>query len=258
MVRRVLWAAALALVLSGSGPLWAQAQEDGGVSFDNHGQELLESLTVPPVKGAPFSLQLSTEWVKPMNNGGTFTLVNSRPIKRDSAGRVYEERWLLVPKGSRVVSRMSWIQIADPVTKTLLECSERQHKCALENWRGWNQPAAHPELRQSGALAGGHGTLVHEDLGGQRVDGLPVHEYRDTVTLDPGVMGNDLPLVTVRDVRFSAELGINLTSTLDTPQSGRQVFTVAEIATGEPDPKWFQAPAGYEVIDMRGAGQGRP
>jgi len=49
-----------------------------------------------------------------MNNGGTFTTVNSRPIKRDSTGRIYQERWLMSPKGSNIPSRMSWIQIADP------------------------------------------------------------------------------------------------------------------------------------------------
>ena len=236
----------------------AQAQEDGGVSFDNRGQELLESLTVPPMPNAPFSLQLSTEWIKPMSNGGTFTQVNSRPIKRDSAGRIYEERWLLIPKGSKIISRMSWIQIADPVAKTLLECSERLKKCALEDWRGWNQQPAHPELASSGPLSSGHGTRLHEDLGAQRFAGLAVHGYRDTVTLNPGVLGNDLPLVTVREVRFCPELGIDLSSMLETPQSGRQVFTVTEITTTEPDPKWFQAPAGFEIVDQRAAARKYP
>lgn len=248
-MRQFFWIPLVALALCGA----VQAQEDGGVSFDNHGQELLESLTVPPLAGSPFSLQLATQWVKPMNNGGSFTQVNSRPIKRDSAGRLYQERWLLVPKGSKLVSQRSWIQIADPIAKTLLECSEAVKRCRLQNWRGWNQPAAHPELGVSGPLSSGHGTRTHEDLGGQRFAGLPVHGYRDTTTLNPGVMGNDLPLVTVREVRFSPELGFNLSSVLDTPQSGKQTFTVTEITTTEPDPKWFQPPGGFEVVDLRPA-----
>ena len=47
------------------------------------GQEVLQSIFVPFLSNAPFSLTLATEWSRPMNNGGTFATVNSRPIKRD-------------------------------------------------------------------------------------------------------------------------------------------------------------------------------
>jgi hypothetical protein len=82
---------------------------------------------------------------------------------------------------------------------------------------------------------------------------LPVHEYRDTTTLNSGVMGNDLPMSTVRQYRYSAELGINLTSVLDAPQLGKQMFTVTEISTTEPDASFFQPPQGYKVVDHRKA-----
>ena len=87
--------------------------------------------------------------------------------------------------------------------------------------------------------------------GGASFAGLPVHEYRDTTTLNSGVMGNDLPMSTVRQYRFSPELGINLTSVLDTPQLGRQIFTATEVSTTEPDPAFFQPPQGYQVVDHR-------
>ena len=232
-------------------PFCAAAQEDGGVSYDNHGQELLESVFVPALAYAPFSLTLATEWSRPMSNGGTYTVVNSRPIKRDAEGRIYEERWLLAPKGTKIQSRMSWIQIADPVAKTLLECNARVHVCELEDWRFGSRLPAKPENAKSGPLASGHGTHDHEDLGSQFFAGLPVHAYRETTTLNPGVMGNDRPMVTIREFRFSPELGFNLSSTLDTPQLGHQVFTVTEITTTEPDPKFFLAPEGYRVVDVR-------
>ncbi len=239
-------------------PFLAPAQEDGGVSYDNHGQELLESVFVPAVAHAPFSLTLATEWSRPMNNGGTYTVVNSRPIKRDAEGRIYEERWLLIPKGSKIPSRMSWIQIGDPIAKTLLECSARTHICHLEDWRSSGQPPAQPENARSGPLANGQGTHDHEDLGPQFFAGLPVHAYRETTTLNPGVMGNDRPMSTVREFRFSSDLGLNLSSTLDTPQLGHQVFTVTEITTTEPDPKFFLTPEGYRVVDVRKAATPRP
>jgi hypothetical protein len=64
-------------------------------------------------------------------------------------------------------------------------------------------------------------------------------------------MGNDLPMVTVRHYRFSAELGFNLTSVVEAPQIGKQTFTVTEISTTEPDASWFQPPQGYTVVDHR-------
>ena len=66
--------------------------QDGGV------REVLESIAVPPKAGAPFTLTLETEWQKLLYDGGTVTFVNKRRIARDAAGRVYQERWALVPK----------------------------------------------------------------------------------------------------------------------------------------------------------------
>src|SRR5207244_509634 len=86
----------------------AMRQSDGGV------RETLESIVVTPVPNAPFSLKLQTEWIRNLGDAGTFTLANERRIARDGRGRIYEERWLLVPKSGKVESQMNVIQIADP------------------------------------------------------------------------------------------------------------------------------------------------
>ena len=108
-------------------PAVAQTQRDGGIGVDGQGREVLESIHVPPIPHAPFSLTLATEWTRPLLQGGTFTVFNSRPIKRDSNGRIYEERWLLMPKGNNARPQMSYIQIYDPSAETFLECSVRTH-----------------------------------------------------------------------------------------------------------------------------------
>jgi hypothetical protein len=231
----------------------AAAQDDRGIDVeqDGGGQEVLQSIFIPPIAHAPFSLILATEWARPINDGGTFTIVNTRPIKRDSEGRIYQERWLLAPKGSDIPSTMSWIQIADPVAHTLLECSVRQHLCELEDWNGSRNVRYEPSRFQSGPLPDGKGQRTHEDLGAETVAGLPVHAYRDTTTLAAGVLGNDRPMSTIREFRYSSELGINLISILETARLGRQTFTVTEISTTEPDPSFFQAPTGYRVVNHR-------
>ncbi len=233
---------------------YAYAQEnEQSIAADGGSQTLLQSIHVPLIPNAPFSLTLSTEWTRPMANGGTFTVVNTRAIKRDRQGRLYEERWLLAPKGSNGSSRMNYIQIADPTARTLYNCSVFRHVCELLTLSSSEARLIPPSLFKSGPLPGGKGSILHEDLGVQTFAGLPVHGYRDTTTFDPGALGNDLPMAIIREFRYSSELGINLSSMLDNPQSGHQVFTVTAISTTDPDPALFQIPIGYKVVDRRNA-----
>jgi hypothetical protein len=251
-LNRGLVALAIA-ILVGAGGRVVQAQDDANTAAsDGGGQEILQSIFVPLIAHAPFSLTLATEWMRPMNNGGTYTVVNSRPLKRDNLGRIYEERWLLSPKGSNIPSQMSWIQIGDPLARTLYQCNVRQKVCELLTLSTFAVTGKFDPTRlKSAPLKDDKGTFTHEDLGAGLFAGVPVEQYRDTTTLNPGVMGNDLPMSTVRQYRFSAELGINLFSVLDTPQLGRQMFTVTEISTTEPDASFFQPPQGYKVVDHR-------
>lgn len=115
---RILFAGILALLPSLSLAQAAQSvspeqshiaapSRDGGV------REVLESIVIPPLPNAPFTATLDTEWVRYAGEGATITLVNERHIARDRNGRVYQERWYLVPKNGKVKSEMNWIQIAE-------------------------------------------------------------------------------------------------------------------------------------------------
>jgi hypothetical protein len=255
LYKRLLVLAIVITLTTGARVVCAQSPDEGGVTYDGGGEEVLQSIFVPFMAHAPFSLTLTAEWSRPMNNGGTFTTANNRPIKRDSAGRIYQERWLMSPKGSNIPSRMSWIQIADPVAHTFYECNPRQKVCELRTLQDSVTARFDPSRIQSGTIRDNKGdekgTRTHEDLGAQLFVGMPVHEYKDTTTLNPGVLGNDLPMTTVRQYRFSPELGFNLSSLVEAPQIGRQTFAVTEISTSEPDPSFFQPPHGYQVVDHR-------
>lgn len=226
-------------------------QEDGGVSYFGRGQEVLESIYVPNVKGAPFSLQLATEWTRPLLSGGTITAVNSRPIKRDSEGRIYMERWLLVPKGTNIRSRMSYIQIDDPVSGLYYECNARTHVCQQGPHEDAPPLKEPPSLTKSGPVWGGRAYRQHEDLGAEMVVGVPVHAYRDTMTVQPGAMGNSQLTTYHRDMKFSEALGFNLVSIVQSPSLGEQRFVVTEITTTEPEAKWFKPPEGYTVVEKK-------
>jgi hypothetical protein len=218
---------------------------DGGTS------QVLQSIFVPPMAHAPFQLTLATEWTRPLGNGGTYTLVNQRHIVRDSAGRIYEERWLLVPKGGRQESRMNVFQIADPVKHVYYNCFIAEGQCNLMPYGGSTATVFRPDLGASGPLPDGNGFRTHEELGANSIAGFDTQGYRETTTINPGVYGNDQPMLTTREFWFAPQFGINLLSKLDSPQSGKQTFTVIDITIAEPEPRYFVVPDGYKILDQR-------
>ena len=218
---------------------------DGGT------RETLESIFIPPKPGAPFSLVLETEWARPMFGGGSVTVANRRRIMRDSKGRIYQERWGLVPKNGKLQSTMAWIQIADPDAHTLLNCAVVRKRCDLMPYAGSTQVDYAPFTRPSGPLPSGDGFVQHEELGAGDVGGLPVTGVRETTTVAPGTRGNDQAMVTVREFWYSAQLGVNLRSTFQGPSAGKQTFLATEVTLQEPEDKFFQAPQGFVAVDER-------
>ena len=242
-----------ALISASSGIMLPQAPvpsntrtpADGGV------RQVLESIFIPPKPNTPFTLTLDTEWTRPLANGGTYTLVNERHIARDTSGRVYEERWYLVPKNGKVESTMNYIQIADPAQHTLYNCQVELKKCVLMDYVGLTTTEYKPPIGVSAPLSNGNGFHTHEELGKSSLFGFDTVGYRETTTLNPGVFGNDQPMVTTREFWYSPQLAINLLSKVDSPAAGKQTFTVTVISAVEPDPQLFTLPAGFEVVDQR-------
>src|SRR5271156_2175761 len=189
---------------------------DGGV------REVLESIAIPPVPHAPFTATLATEWIKYAADGGTVTLVNQRRIARDGQGRIYGERWWLVPKSGKVESTMNWIQLADPKQRTLYNCSTEKHICDLLVYDPADALSAmSPRRGSSGPLANGDGNVVWEDLGTRNIAGIDTVGARETTTSNAGTMGNDQPLVSMSEYWHSEQLGINLLSIRTSPFFGK-------------------------------------
>jgi hypothetical protein len=218
---------------------------DGGTSGR------MESIFIPPKAGASFSFTLVTEWSRPLGNGGTFTLANERRIMRDSSGRIYQERWILVPKGGPIKSHMDVFQITDPEQHTWYNCITATKICDLYLYHLTTQDKFGPPIGTSGPLPSGNGFRQHEDLGLSSTAGEDTHGYRETLTINPGAMGNDKPMISTREFWYSPHLAVNLISTVDDPQSGKQVFTVKEFSTAEPDLTFFEVPGDYKIIDRR-------
>lgn len=225
--------------------------QDGGV------REVLESIVIPPIPGEPFTATLVTEWTRYTAGGGTVTLINQRKVARDTQGRLYEERWLLVPKGGSIASRMNWIQIADPGQRSLLNCNVFRHLCTPEPWNPASElAAARPPQTVSGPLPQNRGSIETVNLGNRIIADIDTTGTRVTTTLNPGVVGNDQPVEEIRETWHSAQLAINLLSVRSGPMIGKQTFSITELDPSEPDPQLFSVPAGYSVRDPRAAQQG--
>ena len=218
---------------------------------DGGANGVMQSIFVPPIASAPFTLTLSTDWSRPLANGGTVTLANQRHIARDGHGRLYEERWMLVPKGGPIRSTMNLVQIGDPDKHTLYNCFTATRTCELITYRLLSSYNYEPHIGVSGALSNGMGTREVENLGVADTAGVPTTGTRTTLTINPGQLGNDRPMVTTREFWYSRQLGINLLSDVDSPENGHQVFRASEITTSEPDPRLFDLPAGYRIVDLR-------
>jgi hypothetical protein len=224
---------------------------DGGVS------EVLQSIVVPPKAGAPFTLTLETEWVKQFYDGGTTTLVNKRRIARDAAGRIYQERWALVPKNdTRVQSVLSMIQISDPLAHTRHDCFmlDKKDICELVNYERSTSTIYKPTSPATGPLGGDQGSAIHEDLGKRFIAGVETEGTHDILTYNPGVFGNDRKMIVENEFWWSQQLGLNLLSIKVDPRIGKQTFTVTDLVQGDPDTSLFQLPAGFEVVDRRKTG----
>lgn len=221
--------------------------QDGGM------RQVLESISVPPMPKAPFSCVLQTAWIRPLAGGGTLTLENQRKIARDSSGRIYQERWYLVPKNGKEKSEMNFIQISDPLRHILYTCSVERRVCELTNYPLSNTSRFVSRHSTPGPLPGGAGFTTRESLGVESIEGLDATGTLETTTINEWVGGNDRPMKGEWEYWSSSRLGFNLRSRRMDPMLGTQDFKVTNLSLSEPEPQLFLPPAGYKLVDQRNA-----
>jgi hypothetical protein len=90
----------------------------------------------------------------------------------------------------------------------------------------------------------------HEDLGSSTIEGFTVTGTRLSYTIPAGERGNDKPMVTTSERWFSADLGIDLLSKSESPETGQHTRKLVNIRVGDPDPLLFQIPPDYTVRDQ--------
>jgi hypothetical protein len=220
-----------------------QRPPDGGT------REVLVSIFIPSLTNSPFTATVNTESVRQLADGSTITLKNHRAIARDKAGRIFQERRLLVPDDGKHESIVTQTEISDPVGHKLYICVPKERVCQLEEFSA--PDFAHPPA--VGIAPNQPGGPSREDLGQQSIGGLEVTGTLETGVIESGAIGNDSPLLVKSEFWYSPQLGVNLMSKRQDPRFGIQNFDLSDIVLGEPDPKLFEIPSGSKVIDLRRA-----
>jgi hypothetical protein len=228
-------------------------REDGG------SRQVLESIVIPPKPNAPFTATLHTEWIRTLPGSGTMTVENNRRIARDSSGRIYQERWILVPKNGKYKSQMNAIQISNPIEHTAYTCMMDDKKiCRLATYMPSASGVYDLHSIQGpppGPLADHSGYSTREDLGHQTFVGVDTVGTKETVTVKPGTFGNDQEVTMSREYWYASELAVNLVSKRSDLRFGTQEFTITELNRAEPDSTLFALPEGFAVVDQRESGK---
>lgn len=215
-----------------------QRPPDGGV------REMLVSILIPSLPNAAFSATVNTKSIRQLPNGGEITQVNHRKVARDNQGRIFQERRMLVPDDGAHESVITQIEISDPAKHELYICRPEEHVCQLEEF----SPVEGNDPSVIGKEPAGPGV---EPLGKQTIEGLETSGIRQSMIIEAGKIGNDRPLVATREFWYAPRLGVNLVSTRDDPQYGKQEFRVTEIVLGEPSASLFEPPRDAKILDLR-------
>lgn len=242
MKARVEWLTVLLLGAASAGAQVPAAHAPDGNSFQR-----LVSISVPAIPNAPFTLTLSTEWVRALSDGSTITWTNHRLIARDNAGRVFQERRMLVPPTNPDADRITFVQWSDPTKGDFYNCQMETLVC--QQLRYVPIPGEVPAV--PGPTMNGKAFVKVQGLGTRMVAGIETEGTLETTTILAGAIGNDKPIVITKEFWFSPELKLNLIVKRNDPRSGVQTFTVTNLTTGDPRPTLFEIPAGFHVVDHR-------
>jgi hypothetical protein len=99
----------------------------------------------------------------------------------------------------------------------------------------------------------GTGLPAGENLGARMIEGLLAEGRRITTIQPVGSLGNDKPITTIAEYWNSVDLKLQIFMKRMDPLVGESLRALINIDRAEPDPKLFQVPADYKIVDETGA-----
>jgi hypothetical protein len=199
------------------------------------------------VAGAPYSALEVVETSQTLSGGNAISTRTQSNVYRDGMGRVRTET---------TGSARTTIRIHDPVAGVVRELDTQAkvvRETPLPAFRGANGP---PRYRTNDRTSDPN--VATETLAMQTINGVQATGVRVTRTIPAGQIGNQQPIVIVRETWQSVDLKVPVMTRTSDPRFGTVTTQLTNITRAEPDPALFQAPADYTVTRGRGPGGMRP
>ena len=206
-----------------------------------------DAADVPTIKGAPFSGDAVITLKLSQYDGTKIERSVTGKYYRDSEGRVRREQ-LVVGLGQMMPNKDSQgiVTIVDPVAGFVYTIVGGQREVQ-------RLPIVKVAVPTDMGAAGPIGVEVGqkaEPLGTRQIEGVSATGTKTTLTIPPGLMGNERPVDVVEERWVSPELKLVLLSRQHNPFSGETEYRMANIRRAEPAAELFKVPAGYKIVDI--------
>jgi hypothetical protein len=243
---------------------------------------------VPPITGAPFSADATTEFTQVLADGNRIEQRYSTSLARDSRGRTRREQEMALVGPMTVLAakidavggggrgQTVWLTAAGPQRLIVITDPVEQVSYTLDEQRKEARRSAALKVQkleelklldaklkrveadlnkaalEAQKLAAARGSQqnneVVDDLGTRQIEGVAARGTRTTKTIPAGEIGNLAPINLVTERWFSAELGMAVRITRSDPRSGETVYRLTNIVRAEPPPDLFTVPADYKIV----------
>jgi hypothetical protein len=195
------------------------------------------------VKNAPYSADIVTESTQILSDGNHIRQSSTARVYRDSDGRTRSEQSVNLNGLAANANMPQVVFISDPVAGLNYALNTTNRTATKSSWMPHRpRGASNPNVKT-------------ESLGRQTIEGIQADGRRTTVTIPVGQMGNELPIQSVTEVWFSADLHTEVLFKHSDPRMGEMVRKLANVSRSEPSRTLFEAPADYKVTERtRGGG----
>jgi len=205
------------------------------------------------VTGAPFSAVAVSETTQTLADGNHINRKMQSNLFRDSQGRFRKEVTLsgFGPLAASGEPR-SFVVINDPVAQVNFvlhpdtKVAEQMRRPSRE-MKELTKGAMKDKwlAREEQEIASGN--LKKEDLGTQVIGGISAQGTRVTRTIPAGQIGNEKPILIVRETWFSNDLQMVVMSKRSNPWGGDTTYTLTNIQRTEPAAALFAVPSDFTV-----------
>ena len=231
------------------------------------------------VKGAPFSAIVVIEITQTNSNNTADSRKSVSLIYRDAQGRTRRDR---MPTETTDITSISerpplLTTINDPVAGYTYTLENRVNIARRSQFTGQSEqelnslailsqsslssaqnrgstqmlsvpPNSNSKQKLSVDIKASPSEATRELLGQREIEGFNAEGTRLTMTIPPGVIGNEQPLLTSVERWYSPELKVVLLIERSDPRFGRITWRLSGIQRGAPAPAQFKVPNGFKII----------